>query len=53
MSLDRALLDRLCTVEPEKFTAERDALARELKKDRVQIHRWMRRFGLDPADFRG
>lgn len=29
------------------------AVAREMRKDRVQIHRWMRRFGLDPSDFRG
>ena len=29
------------------------AVARELGKDRVQIHRWMRRHGLDPNDFRG
>lgn len=28
-------------------------VARELGKDRVQIHRWMRRFGLDPNDYRG
>jgi DNA-binding NtrC family response regulator len=29
------------------------AVARAMGKDRVQIHRWMRRFGLNPADFRG
>ena len=29
------------------------AIARELGKDRVQIHRWMKRYGLSPDDFRG
>ncbi len=29
------------------------AIARELKKDRVQVHRWMKRYGLSPEDFRG
>jgi transcriptional regulator of acetoin/glycerol metabolism len=29
------------------------AMARELKKDRVQVHRWMKRYGLNPEDFRG
>ena len=28
------------------------AIARELSKDRVQIHRWMKRYALDPDDFR-
>ena len=28
------------------------AIARELGKDRVQIHRWMKRYALDPDDFR-
>ncbi len=28
-------------------------VARDLGKARMQIHRWMRRFGLDPAAFRG
>jgi hypothetical protein len=28
-------------------------VARDLGKARMQIHRWMRRFGLDPATFRG
>jgi DNA-binding NtrC family response regulator len=27
--------------------------ARELGKTRMQIHRWMKRFGIDPATFRG
>jgi transcriptional regulator with PAS, ATPase and Fis domain len=29
------------------------AIARELKKDRVQVHRWMKKYGLHPDDFRG
>jgi transcriptional regulator of acetoin/glycerol metabolism len=29
------------------------AIARELGKDRVQIHRWMKRYNLSPDDFRG
>jgi transcriptional regulator with GAF, ATPase, and Fis domain len=29
------------------------ALARELGKDRTQLHRWFRRYGLDPKDYRG
>jgi transcriptional regulator with PAS, ATPase and Fis domain len=29
------------------------AIARELRKDRVQVHRWMKRYGLHPDDFRG
>lgn len=29
------------------------ALARTMGKDRVQIRRWLRRYGLDPATFRG
>jgi len=28
------------------------AIARELKKDRVQVHRWMKKYGLNPDDFR-
>ncbi len=28
------------------------AIAREMRKDRVQIHRWMKRHGLRPDDFR-
>ena len=28
------------------------AIAREYGRDRVQVHRWMKRFSIDPADFR-
>jgi transcriptional regulator with PAS, ATPase and Fis domain len=28
------------------------AIARELRKDRVQVHRWMKKYNLSPEDFR-
>ncbi len=28
------------------------AIARELRKDRVQVHRWMKKYGLRPEEFR-
>jgi len=28
------------------------AIAREYGKDRVQVHRWLKRFSIDPADYR-
>jgi len=28
-------------------------VARDMGKARMQIHRWMQRFGIDPADYRG
>ncbi len=36
----------------KKHSGNVSAVAAELKKARMQIHRWMKRFSLDPADFR-
>jgi DNA-binding NtrC family response regulator len=49
---DQALRDRLVAA----LTAHGgnlSAVARELGKARWQIHRWLRRFAIDPASFRG
>jgi transcriptional regulator of acetoin/glycerol metabolism len=35
-----------------RFKGNVAGIARELGKDRVQIHRWMRRFGIAADDFR-
>ena len=37
----------------ERHRGNVTAIARELRKDRVQVHRWMKRWGLRPDDFRG
>jgi transcriptional regulator of acetoin/glycerol metabolism len=29
------------------------SVARELHRDRAQIHRWIRRYAIDPDEFRG
>jgi transcriptional regulator of acetoin/glycerol metabolism len=37
----------------EKHGGNISAVSRELQKDRVQIHRWLRRYGIDPSSVRG
>jgi transcriptional regulator with PAS, ATPase and Fis domain len=46
---DEATMRALLTRHQGNITA----IARELKKDRVQVHRWMKRYGLNPEEFRG
>jgi transcriptional regulator of acetoin/glycerol metabolism len=37
----------------EKHQGKVSHVARDMGKARMQIHRWMQRFGIDPGDFRG
>jgi transcriptional regulator of acetoin/glycerol metabolism len=53
-------LEALATTPTAKELRERltqhggnvSAVARSFRKDRVQVHRWMRRHGMTPRDFR-
>jgi transcriptional regulator with PAS, ATPase and Fis domain len=36
----------------ERHAGNIAAVARELEKDRTQVHRWLRRYGLSPGEFR-
>jgi hypothetical protein len=48
---DRALRDQLAA-ELQRQKGNVSAVARALGKGREQIHRWMRRFGMDPERYR-
>ncbi|MBI2392525.1 MAG: sigma 54-interacting transcriptional regulator [Deltaproteobacteria bacterium] len=52
-SRDRAPDEATMRALLERHRGNVAAIARELRKDRVQVHRWMKRWGLRPDDFRG
>ncbi len=37
----------------EKHPGKVSLVARDMGKARMQIHRWMQRFGIDPETYRG
>jgi transcriptional regulator of acetoin/glycerol metabolism len=49
---DEEALRRHLVALLEKHQGKVSSVARDLGKARMQIHRWMQRFGIDPSTFR-